>query len=60
MIYSQQKWSNPKSKINDKWIIYEIDTTGLDMKLYSDPNYIGGYYTLINIPSKSIKIIERE
>jgi hypothetical protein len=60
MIYSQQKWSNPKSKINDKWIICEIDTTGLDMKLYSDPNYIGGYYTLINIPSKSIKIIERE
>jgi hypothetical protein len=60
MIYSQQKWSNPKSKINDKWIIYEIDTTRLDMKLYSDPNYIGGYYTLINIPSKSIKIIERE
>jgi hypothetical protein len=60
MIYSQQKWSNPKSKINDKWIIYEIDTTVLDMKLYSDPNYIGGYYTLINIPSKSIKIIERE
>jgi len=60
MIYSQQKWSNPKSKINDKWVIYEIDTTGLDMKLYSDTNYIGGYYTLNNIPSKSIKIIEQE
>jgi hypothetical protein len=60
MIYSQQKWSNPKSKINDKWIIYEIDTTGLDMKLYFDPNYIGGYYTLSNIPTKSIKIIDRE
>lgn len=60
MIYNQQKWSNPKSKINDKWIIYEIDTTGLDMKLYSDPNYIGGYYTLINIPTKSIKIIDKE
>lgn len=60
MIYNQQKWTNPKSKINDKWIIYEIDTDGLDMKLYSDPKYISGYYTLINIPSKSIKIIERE
>ena len=22
MVYTQQKWSNPKSKINDKWIIY--------------------------------------
>jgi len=60
MIYSQQKWSNPKSKINDKWIIYEIDTTGLDMKLYFDPNYIGGYYTLSNISTKNIKIIDRE
>ena len=60
MIYSHQKWSNPKSKINDKWIIYEIDTTGLDMKLYFDPNYIGGYYTLSNISTKNIKIIDRE
>lgn len=60
MIYSQQKWSNPKSKINDKWIIYEIDTAGLDMKLYFDPNYIGGYYTLSNISTKNIKIIDRE
>jgi hypothetical protein len=60
MIYTQQKWSSPKSKINDKWVIYEIDTSDLDMKLYCDPNYIGGYYTLSNIPTKNIKIVERE
>jgi hypothetical protein len=60
MIYNQQKWSNPKSKINDTWIIYEIDTKDLDIKLYYDPNYLGGYYTLSNIPTVAIKIIERE
>ena len=58
MIYNQQKWSNPKSKINDDWIIYEIDTSGLDIDLYYDPNYIGGYYLLKNIPSNNIKIVE--
>jgi hypothetical protein len=60
MIYYQQKWSNPKSKINDKWVIYEIDTENLDIKLYTDPNYIGGYYVLSNIPPENIKIIETE
>jgi hypothetical protein len=60
MIYNQQKWSNPKSKINDTWIIYEIDTKDLDIKLYYDPNYLGGYYTLSNIPPKNIKIIDFE
>lgn len=60
MIYNQQKWSNPKSKINDDWIIYEIDTSGLDIDLYYDPNYIGGYYLLKNIPSNNIKIVEVE
>ena len=58
MIYNQQKWSNPKSKINDDWIIYEIDTSGLDIDLYYDPNYIGGYYLLKNTPSNNIKIVE--
>lgn len=58
MIYNQQKWSNPKSKINDDWIIYEIDTSGLDIDLYYDPNYIGGYYLLKNISSNNIKIVE--
>ena len=60
MIYIQQKWSNPKSKINDKWVIYEINTSELDIKLYYDPNYLGGYYTLTNIPPSNIKIIDFE
>lgn len=60
MIYNQQKWSNPKSKINDDWVIYEIDTSALDIKLYCDPNYIGGYYLLENIPSNNIKVVEVE
>lgn len=60
MFYSQQKWSNPKSKINDSWIIYEIDTNGLDIKLYHDPNYLSGYYLLSNTPSSNIEIVEKE
>jgi hypothetical protein len=60
MTYSQQKWKYPKTKINDTWIIYEIDTKDLDIKLYHDPNYLGGYYLLSNIPPKDIKIIEFE
>ena len=60
MIYNQQKWSNPKSKIDDRWVIYEIDTNGLDIKLYTDSNYIGGYYILKNIPISNVKKIEEE
>ena len=58
--YDYQKWSNPKSKIDDRWVIYEIDTNGLDIKLYTDPNYIGGYYTLNNIPASNIKKVDEE
>jgi hypothetical protein len=60
MIYYQQKWSNPKSTIDDSWVIYEVDTRGLDIKLYTDPNYIGGYYILSNITPENIKVIETE
>lgn len=60
IFYQQQKWSNPKSKINDRWVIYEIDTDGLDIRLYTDPNYIGGYYVLNNIPKNNIKKVEEE
>lgn len=60
MIYNQQKWSNPQSKIDDRWIIWEIDTFGLEIDLYSDPNYPEGYYLLKNIPSNNIKIVEVE
>ena len=60
MSYDSQKWSNPKSKLDDSWVIYEIDTSGLDLKIYKDPNFIDGYYILSNIPTNKIKIIERE
>lgn len=49
-----------KSKINDKWVIYEIDTDGLDIKLYKDPNYTNGYYSVSNIPAKNIKVFDKE
>lgn len=60
MFYLQQIWSNPKLKINYRWIIYEINTENLDIKLYSDPNYIGGFYLLNNIPKSNFSKIEEE
>jgi hypothetical protein len=58
--YNNRKINNVEDKINDKWIIYEIDTSGLDIKLFKDPNYIDGYYIIDNIPSDLIKIIDKE
>lgn len=47
------------STYNKESIILEIDTIGLNMKLYSDLNMRDkGYYTLSNIPSRNIKIYE--
>jgi hypothetical protein len=59
-VYIYQKWKYPKNKINDNWVIYEIDTKNLNIKLFSDSNYIGGYYTNSNIPPENIKIIDFE
>jgi len=59
-LYKELKINNKRNKINDKWIIYEIDFSELDIKLYKDPNYIGGYYIVDNIPSDKIKIIDKE
>ena len=48
-------------KVNTRWIIYEIDTNNLDLKLYKDPNYINkGFYLLGNIPSNNITVIKKE
>ena len=58
--YKNRKINNKKDNINDKWIIYEIDTKGLNIKLYKDPNYINGYYIVDNIPNNLIKIIDKE
>lgn len=44
------------------WDLLEIDTTlipGDYLKLYRDPNYYNGYYTLNNIPPQAIKIIKK-
>ena len=50
---------NPK--INTSWLIYEITTTGLNLKLYKDPNYMDkGFYLLGNVPPTNIKIIQKE
>lgn len=52
-------WS--KQKINTKWVIYEIKTTGLNLKLYKDPNYMDkGFYLLGNVPPTNIKTIKKE
>jgi hypothetical protein len=49
------------SKIpNTKWIIYEIDSSNLNIKLYKDPNYINGYYTIDNISPSYIKMLDKE
>jgi hypothetical protein len=46
---------------NTKWLLFEVDTekAGID-KLYQDPNFLGGYYYLNNIPVESLKIVEKE
>lgn len=47
--------------LNTKWIIFEIDMVGLDIKLYSDPNYKNkGSYVVDNIPPTKITIYDKE
>lgn len=58
--YNYKYYLKKKKSINYKWIIYEIDSSELNIKLYKDPNYINGYYAVDNIPSDLIKIIESE
>ena len=53
------KLNNKKYRKNTKWIIYEISNTS-NLKLYKDPRYINGYYTLENINPQDIKEIKRE
>ena len=49
-----------KKNIDNSWIIYEIDSSDLNLKLYKDPNYSGGFYCVENIPPTNIKIYDRE
>ena len=59
LYYVGKKSKNRKNKINDKWIIYEIDSSELNIKLYKDPNS-NGYYCIDNIPANKIRIIDKE
>lgn len=59
-LYYQIKSNNSKNNINYKWVIYEIDSSSLNFKLYKDPNYNGGYYILDNIKPDILKVIDRE
>jgi hypothetical protein len=49
---------NKKYKKNVKWIIYEIENKGF--KLYKDPRYINGYYTMDSISPNLIKVHSKE
>ena len=50
-----------KDKVNTKWVIYEINTENLKLKLFKDPNYIEkGFYLLGNIPPNNISVIKKE
>ncbi len=50
-----------KSKINTKWIIYEINMIGKKIDLYEDPNYKDkGFYCVDNIEKDRIKIYDKE
>ena len=49
-----------KNKINSKYIIYKIDTNNLNIKLYKDPNYNNGYYSINNIPATNISVFDKE
>lgn len=58
--YMSNKLTKLKNKINDKWVIYEILTKDLNIKLYKDPNYNDGYHTTDNIKIENIRIIDNE
>jgi len=58
--YKEKIEKNPKIKMNLNPLILEIDTEGLNMNLYKDPEFgRGGYYTTTNIPPSRIKVVKR-
>ena len=58
--YDNIKFYNSKNNIDDRWIIYEIDCKDLDIKIFNDPNYEGGYYLIDNIHPDRLKIYDKE
>jgi len=61
-IYGMHKYTDKKNKINTKWIIYEIASKKLDLKLYIDPNYPNStaVYTIDNISSNNLTTYDKE
>jgi len=54
----KMKLFNYSIKHINNYNIYEIDTTGLEINLYNDPNFIDkGFYTLSNIPPVNLTLI---
>ena len=59
--YIKRKNINKLDDIDIKWIIFEIDTNNLNIKLYKDPNYLNkGFYVTDNIPTENIKVYDQE
>ena len=51
-------FDNPEFNEFEQPVALEVDLKGLDIKLYRDPNFNGGFYTLDNIPPSHIKVVE--
>jgi len=59
--YVYKIYTNNLNTINYKWVIFEINTSDLNIKIYKDPNYIdNGYYVVDNIQPDNIKIYDKE
>lgn len=51
-------FDNPEFNEFEQPVALEVNLKDLDIKLYRDPNFNGGFYTLDNIPPSHIKVIE--
>lgn len=49
--------ANKKWKKDTRWVIFKVNQ---QLKLFKDPRYVDGYYTLDNIDPKNIIIAEKE
>lgn len=63
--YTKEKidiaFNNKHYKKNTDWVLFEIDTECSEIEtLYSDPNYLNGYYITDNIDPNCLKITEKE
>ena len=50
--------NNKKWRKNTNWIIYELKVNNI--KLYDDPRYLNGYYTMDNISPSDISVVDEE